>query len=309
MGSAEPPVRVIPTHQGPGLTMTMIGEYFGRGIRCDFQGNPGPGGVRRGVWIAGILGVLVTGLFASLVWGLAWARQSETLTSSRLREAHGKLANVTRERDRLTRDLHDGTIQSIYAVGFDLQRVRNLIGRNPAGAAAELTHTMATLNNVVIELREFIQDAEPGPAAIQNVDTVLQALVKRTRLNTHAQILLELSPDAAQLVPPRQAVEVLQIVREALTNSLRHGYPRQIGIALTRDGNDWRLTIADDGSGFDPQLINGRDGHGLRNLHERAAELGGECIIVSAPGTGTAVRVIFPVLVTGTVSHPAGGEA
>lgn len=283
--------------------------FFGRTIECTFRSRPNPvlSESRGRIWAVGGLGVLFSGLFAGMVWTEGKARRNESRFANELRETNGRLATVTRERERLTRDLHDGTIQSIYAVGFDLQRVRNLVDRNPGEARSELTRTMATLNQVVMELREFIVHAEPGNPSVQTVDTVLQALVERARRNTQAEISLELAPDAAQLVPSQQAVEVLQIVREALTNSLRHAYPRQIGIALTRDGRDWRLTIADDGAGFDPQQVAGRTGHGLRNLQDRAAELGGESVVVSAPGTGTAVRVVFPVLSRDTPSPPTGG--
>ena len=282
---------------------------FGRTLQCTFLSRPNPvlSKSRGRTWAVGGLGTLLSGLFAGMVWTEGKARRNESRFANELRETNGRLAEVTRERERLTRDLHDGTIQSIYAVGFDLQRVRNLVERNPGEARVELTRTMATLNQVVMELREFIVHAEPGNPSVQTVDTVLQALVERARRNTQAEISLELAPDAAQLVPSQQAVEVLQIVREALTNSLRHAYPRQIGIALTRDGRDWRLTIADDGAGFDPQQVAGRTGHGLRNLQDRAAELGGESVVVSAPGTGTAVRVVFPVLSRDTPSPPTGG--
>ena len=291
------------------ITNTRSYVFFGRTLECTFRSRPNPvlSGSRGRIWAVGGLGVLFSGLFAGMVWTEGKVRRNESRFANELRETNGRLAEVTRERERLTRDLHDGTIQSIYAVGFDLQRVRNLVDRNPGEARAELTRTMATLNQVVMELREFIVHAEPGNSSVQNVDTVLQALVERARRNTQAEISLELAPDAAQLVPSQQAVEVLQIVREALTNSLRHAYPRQIGIALTRDGRDWRLTIADDGAGFDPQQVAGHTGHGLRNLQDRAAELGGEGVVVSAPGTGTAVRVVFPVLSRDTPSPPTGG--
>ncbi|MBL9175674.1 MAG: sensor histidine kinase [Verrucomicrobiales bacterium] len=279
-------------------------DFFGRLFQCEFWGDPvaNPVANHARAWGAAALGLVSTGLLSGLVWAQGRSRRDQARIAAELREANERLAAVTRERERLTRDLHDGTIQSIYALGFDLQRVRNVVERDPGEARAELTRALAALNEVVSELRDFIvQEDSTGPRT-QNVESVLQALVQRVRRNTQAEVSLDLSPEAARLVAPRQAVEVLQIVREAITNSLRHAYPRQIGVALTREGSDWRLTIADDGTGFDPRRVNGRVSHGLRNLHERADELGGECEIVSAPSTGTAIRVIFPVL---TPPHPS----
>ncbi|MBX3732540.1 MAG: sensor histidine kinase [Verrucomicrobiae bacterium] len=245
---------------------------------------------------AALFGVAGTGFLTGLVWIQSRTRRDQVSTALQLRAANERLATVTRERERLSRDLHDGTIQSIYAMGFDLQRVRAILEDDPSEARDEITRILSGLNEVVTELREFILQAEPAGAEPQRVDAVLRSLVGRIRRNTKAEVSLDLAPEAATLVPPQQALDLLQIVREAVTNSIRHAFPRQIGIALTRDGRDWRLTIADDGAGFDSQRIPGRPGHGLHNLQERANELGGDCVIVSVPGTGTAVRVIFPVL-------------
>ena len=245
---------------------------------------------------AALFGVTGTGLLTGLVWIQSRTRRDQASTALQLRTANERLAAVTRDRERLSRDLHDGTIQSIYAMGFDLQRVRATLEDDPSGARDEITRILSGLNEVVTELREFILQAEPAGAEPQRVDAVLRSLVGRIRRNTKAEVTLDLAPEAATLVPPQQALDILQIVREAVTNSIRHAFPRQIGIALTRDGRDWRLTIGDDGAGFDSQRIAGRPGHGLHNLQERANELGGDCVIVSVPGTGTAVRVVFPVL-------------
>lgn len=290
------------------LTFRDSRTFFGRTVQCEFRSDPtaDPAANRARPWVAAALGTTFTALLSGLVWAQGRSRRDQARITAELRAANERLAAVTRERERLTRDLHDGTIQSIYALGFDLQRVRNVVERDPAEARAELTRALATLNEVVSELRDFIVHEDSGESGAQNVESVLKALVQRVRRNTQAEVALDLSPEAARLVAPRQAVEVLQIVREAITNSLRHAFPRQIGVALTRDGSDWRLTIADDGTGFDPRRVNGRVGHGLRNLQERADELGGACEIVSAPSTGTAIRVVFPVL---TVPHAREPEA
>lgn len=304
-GKSIPVAASKPQASGPArgdLTFRNSRTFFGRTIECEFWSDPTsvPATNRARPWVATALGLVFTGLLSGLVWAQGRSRREQTRIAAELRAANERLAAVTRERGRLTRDLHDGTIQSIYALGFDLQRVRNVVERDPAEARAELTRALASLNEVVSELRDFIVHEESGESGSQNVESVLQALVQRVRRNTQAEVALDLSPEAARLVAPRQAVEVLQIVREAITNSLRHAFPRQIGVALTREGTDWRLTIADDGTGFDLRRVNGRIGHGLRNLQERADELGGECEIVSAPSTGTAIRVVFPVL---TVPH------
>ncbi|MBN8249806.1 MAG: sensor histidine kinase [Verrucomicrobia bacterium] len=308
--SIDRSLKPVPDSAG-GFHRLVSEEILERWFRCHFWSpvTAGEGAGSSDAAIAGVLGVLMTGLFAGLVWTQGRSRREQAAVTSELRLAHGRLAEVIRERERLSRDLHDGTIQSVYAVGFELQRVRSLVERNPPAAQAEITRILATLNEVVAELREFILQEETGGKSVQTLDTVLNALVGRLRRTTQAEISLELAPDASRLIPPEQVVELLHIVREALTNSIRHGYPRQIGIALTREGRDWRLTVADDGTGFDPQRASGHPGRGLLNLQERADELGGECVVVSVPGTGAAVRVIFPVLADLSPPEPEAPSA
>ncbi|MFO1458643.1 MAG: histidine kinase [Verrucomicrobiota bacterium] len=302
---ATPPAGNASGSSSPELKLRDSRNFFGREVECEVWSDltTVPAADRARAWAA-VLGMSFTGLLSALVWAQGRSRRDQARITVELREANDRLAAVTRERERLTRDLHDGTIQSIYALGFDLQRVRNVVDRDPVEARAELTRALATLNEVVSELRDFIVHEDSGESGAQNVESVLRALVQRVQRNTQAEVVLDLSKEAAGLVAPRQAVEVLQIVREAITNSLRHAFPRQIGVALTRDGSDWRLTIADDGTGFDPRRVNGRIGRGLRNLHERSDELGGTCEIVSAPSAGTAVRVVFPVLTAPHARQP-----
>ena len=93
---------------------------------------------------------------------------------------------------------------------------------------------------------------------------------------------------------------MLNVVREAVSNALRHAQARQIDVRLERVCSDrkeapehWRLDVADDGCGFDMTRVNGH-GRGLKNLAARASELGGRSAIQSAPGSGTRVTVEFP---------------
>ena len=104
--------------------------------------------------------------------------------------------------------------------------------------------------------------------------------------------IAEVDPQvAAELA--RQAADVVQLAREALSNVSRHAEAATCRVSLYRDERGQVLEVDDDGRGFDPALATG-GGQGLRNLRERARELGGRAEIDSAPGSGTTVRVTIP---------------
>ena len=119
----------------------------------------------------------------------------------------------------------------------------------------------------------------------------------RSRRTTETEFDLRLDA-ATDTLSPRAGVQLINIVREGISNALRHAKATRITISLERipqtegQAGRWNLQVTDDGGGFDVKRGNGH-GNGLRNLASRAAELGGKCYIQSAPGTGTRVTVEF----------------
>jgi signal transduction histidine kinase len=96
------------------------------------------------------------------------------------------------------------------------------------------------------------------------------------------------------MIPPARATEVVNVLREAISNSVRHGRPRTITIHAQRGDGCVLLAVQDDGVGFDPSGASG-GGHGLANMQARAEALGGTTKIISAPGKGTRVLLTLPV--------------
>jgi signal transduction histidine kinase len=280
---------------------------------------------RRAPWLVALAGAAFTLLAAGFVAGQVRARLTETAVAENLRGLNAELAAVTKERARLSRDLHDGTIQNLYALGLELGQARLLVTGDPARAEAELGRTLTTLQAAIMELRQFVLELEPEAWQGQSVRSALEALVARLRRTTALEFHLSIL-SAAEALPAKTAIQVLQLVREGLSNVLRHAEARQVWVELRRGGRreaanglpgtqlagsvlvsqrplpsaptggegDWTLEIRDDGRGFDvaAQATNG--GRGLRSFRERAAELGGRCEIRSTPGAGTRVIVIFP---------------
>ena len=106
--------------------------------------------------------------------------------------------------------------------------------------------------------------------------------------------MFDIDEQAADLLSARQAAHLLQIAREAMSNSLRHAQAKATTVTLKRQNGCLRLEVSDDGVGFEPQSRSGR-GHGLRNIAARAAELLARSEIISTPGQGARLRVEIPL--------------
>ena len=254
--------------------------------------------MRRWARIAGGAGGAITLLAAALLFVQARARTRQQRVLDALSAANSELLLTYREREEMSRDLHDGSIQNLYALGLHLQRVQQLFNTAPARVGDELKNSLEMLNLSIAELRQFILSAGVDKLDQHTVAAALEGLVQRLRATTPVELELHAHPGCAAL-QPRAGVELLNIVREAVSNALRHGGPRRITIRLEPAAHAqtarawWRLEVADDGAGFIPSSTNG-NGHGLKNLAARSAELGGQSRIDSTPGGGTRVSVEFP---------------
>ena len=218
------------------------------------------------------------------------------IQNARLHQQVQQLA-VVDERLRISRDLHDGIIQGIYAVGLTLEDVPDLMTEEPAEAVARVDRAIDRLNTTIRDIRTFIV----GLGADAGEDTLASAL---------ADVVAELRPkggpevgvdvqDAVELagrLSVQASHEVLQIAREALSNVVRHSGAKRASISVRRHDDDAILTIEDDGRGFDPRRPVGAGHFGLANLHDRAASVGGALRIDTEPGRGARIIVRIPLM-------------
>lgn len=214
------------------------------------------------------------------------------IQNARLHQQVQQLAIVD-ERLRISRDLHDGIIQNIYAVSLTLEDVLELLSDNPAEATATLDRAIERLHTTIRDIRAFIT----GLAAGQDVSLADAIRQVASELARDPGMELELRLDDAVEIdgrlPPDQTHEVLQIVREGLSNAFRHSGARHTRLAVEARDEDLVLSIEDDGQGFDP-ADRPRPGHlGLANLRDRATAAGGQLELASEAEKGT--RIIFRV--------------
>jgi signal transduction histidine kinase len=196
---------------------------------------------------------------------------------------------VLEERERIGKELHDGVIQSLFAVGMHLQGLATATGdenisRNLESAVEDIDHAIRDLRNYIFGLR-------PGILADRQLDQALKEMATDFAARSGVVTVVEVDGEAASQLTSR-ASDVVQIVREALSNVGRHGAATTCRVSVERNAAGLMIEVDDDGQGFDVELT--RSGMGLQNLQERVGSLGGVFQIVSTPGEGTTVRATFP---------------
>lgn len=207
-----------------------------------------------------------------------------------LRVSEEALRQSAELRTRLARDLHDGVIQSIYAAGLGLAGLRGSLRDEPQVAERRLDAAIASLNQTIGEVRSFINGLEPEGGPRPDFRGALGALASTLRALNPIAIDVAISPKVPAL-SPREEVHALQIVRECVSNAMRHGQAGRIEVGLREEDGRAVLRIRDDGRGFDPGST--LRGSGLANIAGRAAEIGARLAIDSAPGKGADIRVEF----------------
>lgn len=240
-----------------------------------------------------VLGYVARG-YLRIVSDLRRALAQTRLAEETLRANERDLRRLFEAREQMARDLHDGILQSIYAQVLGLERCLRLVGSNPEEATRQLAVATAELRLVIRELRRYLQGLEPPPATSRDLEATLAALVRSLEGARALRMTLRVDPAAADQLTPEQATHLVYIAREALSNSLRHAQARTAAIALDRAEGAVRLTVEDDGLGFEPSDTAER-GHGLKNMAARARMIGAQFTVASKPGRGTRVRFEIPM--------------
>lgn len=197
------------------------------------------------------------------------------------------------ERVRLGRELHDNICQTLYAVTLTLESVRRTVAA-PSVPAQRLDQCMTELRRLNQQVRTYLRDLEPATVQSEPLTVALRGLLATTSAGAVLNVEERLDEEALRLVPARHAADVVSIVREAISNSIRHGHARHLSIRAAHDGGEVALAIADDGIGFTPPPADS-GGRGLGNMQARAAALGGRLQIESHTGRGTRVILSIPV--------------
>lgn len=208
-------------------------------------------------------------------------------------KARGDELAVLEERDRIAKELHDGVIQSIYSVGLSLQGAMSMVGRDPDGTRVRLDEAIGTLDNVVRDVRSYIFALQPKSIEERGLKKALEELVRDLEVNSLVEATIQLSDDALEMIPEAARGDFIQIAREILSNIARHAQASEVALACAlREGETVVMTFEDDGIGFDPATV--KRGHGLSNIEERAAHIGGRLTITQRTPKGSVHTLSLP---------------
>ncbi len=192
------------------------------------------------------------------------------------------------DRDRIGRDLHDMTIQQLFAVGLSLQATANLssepaVGERIERAVGELDDTIKDIRRTIFALGVLDTSADVQSEVERIVERAGATMKLRPRLRVEGPLRSAVGPDLAP--------DLLAVVGEALTNVSRHAQASSVDVQLVADADRLVVTVADDGVGMGPDLLES----GLANMRVRARRHGGELRLESAAGSGTTVTWTVPL--------------
>lgn len=204
------------------------------------------------------------------------------------------------ERKRIARDLHDDLGQSLTVLKMDVSSIEVRLKSDPASPTTRSTFASAlvrmdrTLNHMVKSVRRISADLRPTMLDDLGLESAIEALVRRIAQSSNLRCAFECHP-ADFSVDERLATPLYRIAQEALNNAVKHAQASEISVKLCREATgDVVLEVRDNGIGLKPGDKGKTGSFGLIGMRERIHALGGELLIDSKPGLGTAVRVMVP---------------
>lgn len=204
---------------------------------------------------------------------------------------------LLQERERFGMDLHDGVIQSIYAVGLMLDDAQYRAEPGPPEVRATIARAIEGLNDVIRDIRNYILDLRPQRFQGRHLPDGLEELAREVRAHSFLNVSVQIESDDWTRLSPDLTVEILHIAREALTNIRKHARASSVDLILTRQPGALALAISDNGIGFDPEQASNDAGNGLRNMRERAQSLGAKIAFIERDAGGMTVELLLPLQV------------
>ncbi|MGW4807878.1 GAF domain-containing sensor histidine kinase [Kitasatospora sp. NPDC004272] len=221
------------------------------------------------------------------------AHAALALGNARLYERSRELT-LSGERARIAHDLHDAVSQKLFSLRLTARAAAKLVDRDPARARDNLAEVARLAAEAADELRAVV--IELRPAALEE-DGLVATLASQVQVLDRAHSAkVAFTAAGVRALPAAQEAAVLRVAQEALHNALRHAGAGGVEVTLTGTaGRGVRLTVRDDGRGFDPESVRRAGRHlGLVSMRDRAAAVGGRLSLESAPGRGTLVEMEVP---------------
>ncbi|MBV8550218.1 MAG: hypothetical protein JOY54_02880 [Acidobacteriaceae bacterium] len=210
----------------------------------------------------------------------------------RVKEVEGRFAAVLEERNRIAREIHDTLAQGFVGVSVQLEVVARLLASAPEAAREHLDQARTLVRNSIAEARSAIWELRSHSARNEDFASRLSKVANQAAAPGAVRVNLQVHGTYRPL-KPKVEDELSRICQEAVTNAVRHGAARNVNIELAFERKKLRMTIVDDGRGFEVQPdLAGPSGHfGLKGMRERAERIDAQFIVDSKTGKGTRVSV------------------
>jgi signal transduction histidine kinase len=230
---------------------------------------------------------------------LVQAYQRQAVANQRLQQYAATLEElaITRERNRLARELHDTLAHSLSAVTVQLEAVRSLWDGQPENARRMLDQADATARVGLSEARRALQALRASPLQELGLLGAVQDLAETAAGRAGARLELMLPAHLPGPLSPAVEQGVYRIIQETLDNTVSHAIARTIRVEFVQTAERLSVCVEDDGQGIDPEALRmdeAADRFGIRGMHERAHLIGGELEISGREAGGT--RVLLSVL-------------
>jgi signal transduction histidine kinase len=194
------------------------------------------------------------------------------------------------ERSRLARELHDELGGLLTGAKLDVARLKSRLGAVNPDAAERLQHLVEGLNNGIALKRRIIEDLRPSSLSNLGLVAALDILVREWSERTETPVESSLEPVRLR---PAGELTVYRLIQEALNNTAKYAHARQVRVSLVSENGEVRVSVEDDGAGFDVEG-SPASAHGLLGMRYRLETEGGRLIVKSKPGEGTSIKAHLP---------------
>jgi len=212
------------------------------------------------------------------------------ISNARLRDRVSQL-NVAEERERIARDLHDTVIQRLYGIGLTLQGMIPIIEGDRTRARLQIS--LDEIDATIRQIRTSIFELEPVTAGVRGLRSQVLELTGETSRILGFEPEVRFVGPLDTMVDEHLVPDILAVLRESLSNVARHANATHVGVELSIAEGHVAVIMIDNGVGLSRSKL--APGNGLRNLNERAARLGGSCLIETAPAGGTKMMWRVPL--------------
>ncbi len=231
---------------------------------------------------------------ATMVLGWATDITDRKRIEETLRQRERDLQAALQERERISQDLHDGILQSLFAVGLALESAKlTMSPRNLKRSRASLNQAIDQLNDVMREIRNFIAGLGSDLLQGKNFPAVLKKMLVSLTEHQATRVRLAVEDRAAKALSTEQSLHLIRVIQEAVSNCIKHGHAREARVSLKMLKRGVRLSIRDNGRGFNQDDVKGI-GYGLGNMAARAQKIGGRFAVLSKVNEGTSIVLDLP---------------